>query len=195
MLNRTIHLRSGKWRFYAEPSRSGDTYLELISPTRPENRMSIRVGAALPVLDADRIAELARRPLLRLWSDELGVLWRIAAVGPGTPYQLPLAAPHLLFDSEQAYAGIVEVDDDVRLGELTDDELRAYRNRVQDLGGRRREFRPPAHVLEQSRAARGGEPAEATLAPKLVQELGPEPGKQSDPALGAEPGPEPGGAA
>jgi hypothetical protein len=87
--------------------------------------------------------ELARRPEARLWCDETGALWRVSAVGPGTPYPYPLRSRHLVFDSDEAWAGIVQFDTPLELGDLLDIELQNLRDRMSDIGGRRRGYRPP----------------------------------------------------
>lgn len=139
-----IFLRSGKWRWSVVEERSPlGGMLELIDPAAPHNKMNIRLPPAWRELSSDQVAELARQPEIRLWTDEHGIVWRIARVGPGSHYPYPLETPHLVFDSQQAYAGLVPIPDDDRLGDLTDPELRRFRDRMQDFGGRRRAFRAP----------------------------------------------------
>lgn len=145
---RDIVLRSGKWRWTgAEPDRPARSRIELIDPAAPENKLLVPVSALEPSDDpslaAESVAEAARDPDVRLWTDEYGIAWRIARVGPGTHHPYPFRTRHLVFDSPNAYAGIVEIDRFARLGDLQDDELRAYRDRMKDFGGRRRAFRPP----------------------------------------------------
>jgi hypothetical protein len=141
--SRTVYLPSGKWRCYLDVARTGDQFLEFVDPARPQNRMTARVGYSLPEPTDEQLTELARNPLLRLWVDEAGILWRVAAVGPGTPYEYPLRARHLIFDSEVTWAGIVPFPEGLRLGELHDAALRGYRDSIADFGGRRRSYRRP----------------------------------------------------
>ena len=143
---RTIYLPSGKWRCYLEVARTGDQYVEFVDPARPGNRMSVRVGYSLTEPTDDALTELARDPLMRLWVDETGINWRVAAVGPGTPCTYPLRDRHLVFDSEMTWAGIVPFPEGRHLGELNDDEVRGFRDAIADLGGRRRAYRRPARL-------------------------------------------------
>lgn len=138
-----IFLRSGKWRWSAADQGSGAETLELIDPANPQNKMRARLPFTWQELSNDAIEEIAREPEMRLWMDEYGVTWRIARVGPGTHYPYSLRQTHLVFDSEEAYAGIVALDEHARLGDLTAEELRRYRDRMRDFGGRRQYFRPP----------------------------------------------------
>jgi hypothetical protein len=134
-------LRSGRWRW--EIQEVGTlTVMELYDPGRPSNKMSLRLPFSWRQLDDDQLMDLARKPELRLWLDGSGRVWRVAAVGPGTHYDFPMHSRHLLFDSEQAWAGITEFDEDLELGDLVGEELRVYRDNIRDLGGRRQRFRP-----------------------------------------------------
>ncbi|HSH46710.1 MAG TPA: hypothetical protein VK966_12770 [Longimicrobiales bacterium] len=140
-----VFLRSGKWRWtVADENAVHGESLELIDPSAPYNKMAVPLPFSWRRLSNDEIAELAREPEIRLWTDEHGIHWRIARIGPEThhPYRLP--DPHLVFDSEQCYAGIVRIEPHARLGDLTSAELRSYRDRMRDFGGRRRAFRAPA---------------------------------------------------
>ena len=141
---RDIYLRSGKWRWTvaAENSLGGET-LELFDPGAPHDKMTVSLPFSWRQLSAERVAEFAREPAVRLWTDEEGIAWRISRVGPGTHYPYNLQQPHLFFDSEQAYAGLVPLDPHARLGDLTREELRRYRDHIQDFGGRRKAYRTP----------------------------------------------------
>lgn len=137
-----IFLRSGKWRWSVGETTGTHEILELIDPAAPFNKMEVRVP--LPWEPSEEaIQELAREPEIRLWTDEYGIAWRIARVGPETHYPYPFSEPYLVFDSEETFAGIAPLEEHARLGELTDEELRLYRNGMRDFGGRRRAFRPP----------------------------------------------------
>lgn len=141
-MSRTVYLASGKWRAYADPSAALPT-LELVDVSTPWNKMRTPLNAPVTELSDADLTELARRPEVRLWVDEDGIQWRVSAVGPGTLFPLPLRQRHLLFDSEQAWSGIVALPADHELGDLTHAELRALRDRIADLGGRRRRYRRP----------------------------------------------------
>jgi hypothetical protein len=145
--SRTIYLPSGKWRCYLERARTGDQFVEFVDPGQPLNRMTVRVGYSLTEPAEDKLAALARDPLLRLWTDEAGILWRVATVGPGTPYAFEFGARHLVFDSEVTWAGIVPFSGGKHLGDLNDGELRALRDATSDFGGRRRAYRPPEKLV------------------------------------------------
>ncbi|MGH7481291.1 MAG: hypothetical protein ACRELV_03990 [Longimicrobiales bacterium] len=142
-MNGTLFLKSGKWRWGIEGPATGQQVLELVDPSRPQNRMSVGLPFSWRQLPQRGLAELARAPEVRLWLDEQGILWRVTEVGPGTRYPYPLARRHLVFDSEHAWAGIVEFGEPGRLGDLTSAELQRYRSRMADFGGRRRAYRPP----------------------------------------------------
>ena len=148
---RDIFLRSGKWRCSTEEPGS-PTRLELIDPAAPENKLLVAAPASDPDsrpggqwgdTQNDAMEEAARDPEIRLWTDEYGIPWRIAMVGPESHYPHPLSERGLVFDSEEAFAGFVEIDPYARLGDLQDHELRRYRDGMRDFGGRRRAFRPP----------------------------------------------------
>lgn len=144
---RDVFLRSGKWRWSVDgegtaPGRS----LELFEPRAPYNKMSAPLPFSWRDLSNDQVAEIARDPEVRLWTDENGIPWRVARVGPDSHYPYPLQKPHLVFDSENAFAGIVAIDQDAHLGDLSEPELRRYRDRMRDFGGRRRAFRPPSDL-------------------------------------------------
>ena len=143
--NGIIFLASGRWRWRVEslPGTSEDL-LELCEPGNSANKMQVGLPFSWRQLDVDAFREIARRPEVRLWLDEAGILWRVAAVGPQTPYTFPLERRHLVFDSQQSWAGIVEFPSPLELGDLNNRELRELRNRVSDFGGRRRAYRLPA---------------------------------------------------
>ena len=136
-------LRSGRWRWHIEESSHGE-FMEAIDPGQPANKLIVSLPFSWRQLSQEQLTELARKPQLRLWEDGLGVFWRVAAIGPGTPYDFPLHMRHLLFDSEQAWAGIAEFPEDAELGDLTSTDLTRLRDSIRDLGGRRRRFRPSA---------------------------------------------------
>lgn len=139
-----VFLRSGKWRWsVADESALHGECLELIDPAAPYNKMAVPLPFSWRRLSNDEIAELAREPQIRLWTDEHNILWRIARIGPETDHPYRLGGPHLIFDSEQSYAGIVRIEPHACLGDLTAAELRGYRDQMRDFGGRRRAFRAP----------------------------------------------------
>lgn len=141
---RDIFLRSGKWRWtVAEDDAMHGPRLELVDPGAPQNKMAAPLPFSWRSLTNEQIEDLASRPEIRLWTDEHGIAWRITRVGPGTHFPYPFERPHLVFDSEQSFAGIVEIDPHARLGELTNGELRRYRDALRDFGARRKGFRPP----------------------------------------------------
>jgi hypothetical protein len=135
-----IYLDSGKWRWRVESSHHQE-FLDLIEPGKPVNKMRVPLPFSWRMLEQEELREIARRPEMRLWMDRDGVLWRVAAVGPGTSYDYPLATRHLIFDSQQSWAGIVEFREPAELGDLTDDELHLLRDHISDFGGRRKRFR------------------------------------------------------
>jgi hypothetical protein len=106
-------------------------------------------------LSPEELRELARRPELRLWTDDAQILWRVSAVGPGTFYPYPLRTRHLVFDSDQTWAGIVPFDPPAELGDLTDLDLQRLRDGMSDFGGRRRGYRPPTLIRKRSAAGPG----------------------------------------
>lgn len=139
-----VFLRSGKWRWtVADDNGHHGESLELIDPAAPYNKMAVHLPFSWRRLTNEEIAELAREPEIRLWTDEHGIHWRIARIGPQTDHPYRLSEPHLVFDSEQCYAGIVRIEPHACLGDLTAAELRSYRDRMRDFGGRRRAFRAP----------------------------------------------------
>jgi hypothetical protein len=140
---RMVRLSSGRWYARLEEDAQGREYTHLSRADRPEESMRVRLPFGWRSLNPEALAELARRPEVRIWYDELGIRWRIAAVGPGTPYEFPIPGRYLIFDSDQAWAGLTRYDDDQELGDLTDEELQELRDAVSDIGGSRRAFRPP----------------------------------------------------
>lgn len=142
--NGILFLPSGRWRWHVEAvPGSAEEMLELYEPGNATNKMQLGLPFSWRQLNPDAFQQLARRPEVRLWLDESGILWRVTAVGPNTPYNLPLEKRHLVFDSQQSWAGIVEFAGDDELGDLTNRELRDLRNRISDFGGRRRAYRLP----------------------------------------------------
>ena len=143
--NGIIFLPSGRWRWRVETlPGSAEEVLELYEPGNSANKMQVGLPFSWRQLDAAGFREVARRPEVRLWLDESGILWRVAAVGPDTPYSFPLERRHLVFDSQQSWAGIVEYPGPSELGDLSNRDLRDLRNRIADFGGRRRAYRLPA---------------------------------------------------
>lgn len=142
MIGGTLFLQSGKWRWGVDESTGGSTMLELVDPRQPANKMSTTLPFGWRQLGSRQLAALAREPEMRLWLDEAGILWRVSVVGPGTHYPYDFQDRHLVFDSAEAWAGWVEFPDG-RLGDITDAELRAYRSRMRDFGGRRHGYRRP----------------------------------------------------
>lgn len=143
-MGRLIRLDSGKWYAEIERDAAREEYLRLTSPTRPRNSMRVRLPFSWRHLDDSGLTALARRPEIRLWTDELGVQWRVSEIGVGTPYPLPLDGRYLVFDCRQNWSGIVRFNAPPELGELTESEMKAYRDRMSDLGGSREGYRPPA---------------------------------------------------
>lgn len=121
--------------------------LELVEPGNPANKMYVPLPFSWRQLAAEDVRELARSPEIRLWTDGAGILWRVAAVGPDTPYEYPLRRRHLVFDSQQSWAGIVEFPQPAQLGDLTNDELREMRDHISDFGGRRQRYRAPGQTF------------------------------------------------
>ena len=142
-MGRLIRLDSGKWYAEIDHDAAREEYLKLTSPTLPRNSMRVRLPFSWRGLDDDGLARLARRPEIRLWTDESGIRWRVSEVGSGTPYPLPLDGRYLVFDSREYWSGIVRFNPPPELGDLTDSQLRAYRDRMSDLGGSRVGYRPP----------------------------------------------------
>lgn len=137
-----VRLGADRWYSRVEQDARGVEYLYLSNAQRPEDSMRRRLPFSWRDLDDHQLAELAREPELRLWTDEFGIQWRVAPVGPGTPYDFPLRARYLVFDSTDTWAGITAFPHGI-LGELTNEELRELRDSVSDFGGGRRSFRPP----------------------------------------------------
>ena len=143
-VNGILFLPSGRWRWRVEaPTASSEEMLELCEPGNAANKMQVGLPFSWRQLDPEAFRDIARRPEVRLWLDESGILWRVTAVGPMTPYTFPLEKRHLVFDSQQSWAGIVEFGGTDELGDLTNRELRDLRNRNPDFGGRRRAYRVP----------------------------------------------------
>jgi hypothetical protein len=142
MLIDRVDLKSGRWRGQIQATADGD-FLELLQAGREVAKLRLQLPPHWRSLTPAQIQELARRPELRLWTDDTRVLWRVSAVGPGTAYPYPLQHRHLVFDSDQTWAGIVEFANQGELGDLTDLELQGLRDRMCDFGGRRRGYRRP----------------------------------------------------
>jgi hypothetical protein len=138
-----IRLGSGRWYARVETDARGREYSYLSRADRPEDTMRVPLPFGWRDLPREQVDELARKPEVRIWHDEHGIRWRIAAVGPGTNYDFPFSGRYLVFDSEQAWAGLTRYDLDRELGDLSDEELRSLRDGIADFGGSRRSFRPP----------------------------------------------------
>lgn len=138
-----LSLKSGRWRWQVDENNRGEV-MELVDPGEPLNKMIVPLPFSWRMLPEDQIKALARKPEVRLWVDSRGIFWRVAAVGPGTPYDYPLERRHLVFDSRQAWAGLVEFPDGTELGDLTSEDLQRIRDGMRDFGGRRRHFRHSA---------------------------------------------------
>ena len=142
--NGILFLPSGRWRWRVDSvPGSSEEILELFEPGNATNKMQATLPFSWRQLDEDAFRDIARRPEVRLWLDESGILWRVTAVGPGTPFPFPLERRHLVFDSQQSWAGIVEFPGPAELADLGNRELAELRNRVSDFGGRRRAYRLP----------------------------------------------------
>jgi hypothetical protein len=137
-----VDLKSGRWRGEIETTAAGD-FLELVQVGRLSDKMRLQLPDGWREKAPKELIELARRPEVRLWTDDARILWRVSAVGPGTWYPYPLRTRHLVFDSDQTWAGVVEFDESVHLGDLTDLDLQGLRDRMCDFGGRRRGYRRP----------------------------------------------------
>ena len=138
-----VVLKSGTWRWRVEEAGRAE-FLELNLPGVQLNKMRVPLPFGWRQLSRDELLALAYTPEIRLWTDEYGTLWRISAVGCGTPFFYDLLdAPCLVFDSEHAWARVVKFPAPATLGQLTDDELRALRELSTDFGGRRKGYRPP----------------------------------------------------
>ena len=142
-MGQLIRLESGRWYSRVERDARGTEHLCLSNAERPGDSMRVRVPFSWRDLNEEAIRELARDPEVRLWTDALGIQWRIATVGPGTPYDFPLRERYLVFDSEVSWAGITPFKESRRLGDLGDEALERLRDKLQDLGGGRQSFRPP----------------------------------------------------
>lgn len=140
MTSEMVVLKSGPWRMKLEKCR-GSEVMELIDPVAPTNKMVVTLPSAWRGLRPEELQDHMRRPDVRIWRDEVGFVWRVAAVGPGTRYDYPLRDRHLVFDSKQTYAGIVQFASPLQLGDLTNEDLARLRDRISDFGGRRRHFR------------------------------------------------------
>jgi hypothetical protein len=152
-----LDLKSGRWRGQVEATATGD-FLDLVQTGRPADKMRLHLPGDWRSLKPRELLELVRRPEVRLWTDDAEILWRVSAVGPGTYYPYPLRTRHLVFDSDQTWAGIVAFDGDEELGDLTDLDLQRLRDRMCDFGGRRRGYRPPTVVRRRAvPAPPGGE--------------------------------------
>jgi hypothetical protein len=135
-----LYLLSGKWRWRVV-STGRDEELDLVALSDASNKMRVRLPFSWRMLTDEEFRELARTPDVRMWRDRENTLWRVSAVGPGTPWELPIHSRHLVFDSPQAWAGIVPFDHDRQLGDLTDDELMEARQRAREFGGARKTLR------------------------------------------------------
>ena len=142
--NGILILESGRWRWRVEavPGTNEET-LELVEPGNATNKMQVTLPFSWRQLDFDTFSDIARRPEVRLWLDEAGILWRVATVGEGTRYPYPLEKRHLVFDSQQSWAGLVAFPPPAELGDLNNQQLRDLRNRISDFGGRRTHYRVP----------------------------------------------------
>jgi hypothetical protein len=141
-MRRLIRLDSGRWYARVEEDARGREQLSLSSAEHPGDSMRRELPFSWRDLPEEGLADLARDPELRLWTDEHGLQWRIAAVGPGTPHPFSLPHRYLVFDSTETWVGITRFPQG-KLGDLTEDDLRELRNDVADFGGGRRGFRPP----------------------------------------------------
>lgn len=141
-MRRLIRLESGRWYARVEEDTGGREHLYLSSAERPSDSMRRSLPFSWRDLDDEALVELARDPELRLWTDEHGLQWRIAAVGPGTPHEFSLPHRYLVFDSVETWVGITRFSEG-KLGDLAADQLRELRDDIADLGGSRKGFRPP----------------------------------------------------
>jgi hypothetical protein len=139
-----VRLDSGRWYARLEKDARGREYVHLTSADRPEESMRVPLPFGWRGLGQEELDELARKPEVRIWNDENGIRWRVAAVGPGTSFDCPFPGRFLVFDSDQAWAGLIRYDQDRELGDLDHQELRRLRDRISDFGGSRQGFRPPA---------------------------------------------------
>jgi hypothetical protein len=139
-----VDLKSGRWHRFNERDATGPV-MELVQVGHPHNKMRVRLPVDWRQLGAGEMQDLARRPEVRLWTDDYFVPWRVSAVGPDTDFPYPLRRRHLVFDSDRTWAGIIEFDDPRQLGDLSDLELKQLRDGMRDFGGRRRGYRPPTN--------------------------------------------------
>jgi hypothetical protein len=142
-MERMIRLDSGRWYARIERDARGTEILNLSRASRPRDTMRVPLPFSWRGFDTESLQELAREPEVRLWTDEHGVRWRIALVGPGTRFAFPVRQRYLVFDSDETWAVVTPYDNDRGLGEITDEELTALRDGASDLGGGRRSYRPP----------------------------------------------------
>lgn len=149
-MQRLIRLGSERWYARVEQDARGTEHLYLSNAERPGDSMRRQLPFSWRDMGDDGLTALARAPELRLWTDEHGIQWRIAVVGPGTPYDFPLRERYMVFDSTETWAGIVPFNegDPSELGEMDDEQLRALRDSIADFGGGRRSFRPPVNRTE-----------------------------------------------
>lgn len=140
---RMVRLGSGRWYARLETDARGREFTYLSRADRPEESMRVPLPFGWRGMSQEQVDELARKPEVRIWYDEHGIRWRIAAVGPGTNYDFPFSGRYLVFDSEQAWAGLTRYDLDRELGDLNDQDLQRLRDGIADFGGSRRSFRPP----------------------------------------------------
>jgi hypothetical protein len=147
-MERMILLESGRWYARIDMDAGRREHLVLTDPSYPSDCMRARLPFSWRQQGDGALEELARDPAVRLWTDEYGIQWRIAVVGPESPYDIPLHERYLVFDSRETWAGVTPLGDGRRLGELDSDELRELRDRASDIGGGRRRFRPPTAMPE-----------------------------------------------
>lgn len=143
-----IDLKSGRWHRFNDSDASG-ALMELVQVGQPQHKMRVRLPDKWWQLGPRELEELARAPEVRLWTDDNFIPWRVSAVGPGTDFPYPLQRRHLVFDSDRTWAGIVEFDGPLQLGDLTSLELKRLRDGIRDFGGRRRGYRPPVSARHQ----------------------------------------------
>jgi hypothetical protein len=146
-MRRIIRLGSGRWSVRIERDARRKEYLRLTHQAQPADSMRVRLPFSWRRLDDASLVERARDPDVRLWTDEHGIQWRIAVVGPGSRHDAPVEGRFLAFDSEETWAGLTSFPGG-HLGDLDDRALRQVRDRIEDIGGGRRSFRPPDQALE-----------------------------------------------